>query len=303
MNDNIIETRGLTVYYGRQRGIINVDLQVRKGEIFGFLGPNGAGKTTAQRVLMDVIRPTGGSASIFGLDCQKQGLAIRKRVGYLPGELSLYPSMRADAFLHMLASLREKKVDRTFRHELYERLILDPSRRMKAYSQGNKQKIGIIAAFMDKPDLLILDEPTSGLDPMMQQVVMELMREAKADGRTVFISSHVLPEVQAVCDRVGIIREGKMIKTDQVENLTKQQFKRLQIRFRKTPPANAFAFDGVTEKRREGQVVTLEIGTSMEKFMEAAVPYGIEDIESLPVTLEEIFLAFYDSPREGGDDA
>ena len=303
MNDNCIEADGLTVFYGRQRGIIDVDLQVRNGEIFGFLGPNGSGKTTTQRVLMDVIRPTGGSACIFGLDCQKQGLAIRKRVGYLPGELSLYPSMKAEVFLQMLASLREKKVDRTFRDQLYERLKLDPSRKMKTYSQGNKQKIGIIAAFMNRPDLLILDEPTSGLDPMMQQVVMELIREAKADGRTVFISSHVLPEVQAVCDRVGIIREGRMIKVDQVENLTKQQFKRLQIRFRKSPPANAFAFDGVTEKGRDGQVVTLEIGEGMEKFMEVAVAYGIEDIETLPVTLEEIFLAFYDTHGERDNDA
>lgn len=303
MDDNIIETKGLTVYYGRQRDIIDVDLQVQKGEIFGFLGPNGAGKTTVMRVLMDVIRPTGGSASTFGLDCQKQGVATRKRIGYLPGELSLYPSMKADAFLHMLASLRERKVDRTFRQQLYERLNLDPSRRMKAYSHGNKQKIGIIAAFMGKPDLLILDEPTSGLDPMMQQVVMELVQEAKADGRTVLVSSHILPEVQAVCDRVGIIRDGKLIKTDQVESLTKQQFKRLQIRFRELPPANAFAFDGVTEKGRDGQVVTLEIGKGMDKFMEAAVSYGIEDIETLPVTLEEIFLAFYDNRHDGGNHA
>ncbi len=303
MEENIIETRALTVYYGRQRGIVDVDLQVRKGEIFGFLGPNGAGKTTIQRVLMDVIRPTRGSASIFGLDCQKQGVAVRKRIGYLPGDLSLYPGMKAHAFLHMLASLQEKKVDSTFRRQLYERLDLDPARKMKVYSRGNKQKIGVIAAFMGKPDVLVLDEPTSGLDPLMRQVVLELVREAKEDGRTVFFSSHNLPEVQDVCDRVGIIREGRLIKTDQVETLTKQQFKRLQIRFRELPPANAFAFDGVTEKGRDGHVVILEVGSGLDKFMEMAVPYGIEDIESLPVTLEEIFLAFYDNQPEGGNHA
>ena len=298
MNDNVIETTGLTVYYGRQRGIIDVGLQVQKGEIFGFLGPNGAGKTTVQRVLMDVIRPTDGCASIFGLDCQKQGVEVRKRIGYLPGELNLYPTMKADAFLHLLASLREKKVDRTFRHQLYERLDLDPSRKIKAYSRGNKQKIGIIAAFMAKPDLLVLDEPTSGLDPIMQQVVLELVQETKRDGRTVFFSSHNLPEVQAVCDRVGIIREGQLVRTDTVETLTKQQFKRLQIRFRESPPANAFAFDGITVKGRDGHVLTLEVRSGMDKLMEAAAPYGIEDIETLPVALEEIFLAFYDVQRE-----
>ena len=301
MNDNIIETEGLTVYYGRQRGIIDVDLQVQKGEIFGFLGPNGAGKTTAQRVLMDVIRPTGGRASVFGLDCQKQGVDIRKRVGYLPGELSLYPSMKADAFLHLLASLREEKVDRTFRQELYERLDLDPSRKMKAYSRGNKQKIGVIAAFMGKPDLLVLDEPTSGLDPIMQQVVLELVRETKDDGRTVFFSSHNLPEVQAVCDRVGIIREGQLVKTDTVETLTKQQFKLLQIRFRELPPANAFALDGVTERGRDGQAVTLEVKSGMDKLMETAASYGIEDIETFPVALEEVFLAYYDVQHKDKD--
>jgi ABC-2 type transport system ATP-binding protein len=210
MSQKIIETQDLTVYYGKHRGIVDVDLSVEKGEVFGFLGPNGAGKTTTQRVLIDVIRPTKGRATIFGLDCRKQGVSIRKRVGYLPGELSLYPNMRGRDFLHMLASLQEKKVERSYRQQLYERLNFDPTRKMKQYSHGNKQKIGIVAAFMGKPDLLILDEPTTGLDPLVQQIVMELVKEAKDDGRTVFFSSHILPEVQAVCDRVGIIREGQL---------------------------------------------------------------------------------------------
>ena len=303
MSDSIIETEGLTVYYGRQRGIVDVDLQVRQGEVFGFLGPNGAGKTTLQRVCLDVIRPTRGRASIFGLDCQKDGVAVRKRIGYLPGELSLYPGMKGEAFLQLLASLRDTKVDRSFRQQLIERLDLDPSRKMRAYSRGNKQKVGIIAAFMGKPDLLVLDEPTSGLDPLMQQVVLELVREARAEGRTIFFSSHNLPEVQAVCDRVGIIREGRLVRTDQVETLTHRQFKRLQNRFRELPPAKAFAFDSITETKRDGRVVTFEIGSNMTRFMEAAVPYGIEDIESLPVTLEEIFLAFYDSESKVGENA
>ena len=202
MSNNIIETDDLTFFYGKIRGIKNISLKVEKGEVFGFLGPNGSGKTTTQRVLIDIIRPTSGRARIFGLDCQQEGATIRRRVGYLPGELSLYPNMRGRKFLHMLASLQQKKVERRYLQRLCERLDLDPTRKMKEYSRGNKQKIGIVAAFMSKPDLHILDEPTSGLDPLVRQIVLELVKEARDEGRTVFFSSHILPEVQAVCDRV-----------------------------------------------------------------------------------------------------
>jgi ABC-2 type transport system ATP-binding protein len=300
MSNNIIETHDLTVYYGKHRGVVDVNLAVEKGEVFGFLGPNGAGKTTTQRVLMDLIRPTKGSASICGMDCQTDGVAIRKRIGYLPGELSLYPNMKGVDFLDILASLHEGQVEIRYRQELYERLDLDPTRKMKEYSHGNKQKIGIVAAFMGKPDLLVLDEPTTGLDPLVQQIVMELVTEAKADGRTVFFSSHILPEVQAVCDRVGIIREGKLIKTERVEILTKQQFKRVHLTFKQMPPADAFALDGVKESSREGQTVFLEVQRGLDKVMETAVQYGIEDIDTPPVTLEEIFLSFYDRDNNGG---
>jgi ABC-2 type transport system ATP-binding protein len=305
MSDNIIETNGLTVYYGKHRGIIDVNMSVHKGEVFGFLGPNGAGKTTTQRVMMDVIRPTRGQIFVFGKDCQKEGVAIRKRVGYLPGELSLYPNMKGRHFLNMLASLQEKTVERSYRRELYERLNLDPTRRMKEYSHGNKQKIGIVAAFMGKPDLLVLDEPTTGLDPLMQQIVMELVTEAKEEGRTVFFSSHILPEVQEVCDRVGIIREGQLIKTERVETLTKQQFKRLHLTLNQAPPVDAFAIEGVVETGREqvdgGQLIRLEIRHGLHLVMEAAVPFQILDIETPPVTLEEIFLTFYERGNAGAN--
>ncbi|MBK8024785.1 MAG: ABC transporter ATP-binding protein [Chloroflexi bacterium] len=300
MAGQLIETRGLTVYYGQHRGIEAVDLTVEQGEIFGFLGPNGAGKTTTQRALMDIIHPTSGSAHIFGLDCQRDGVAIRRRIGYLPGELNLYPSMKASGFLDMLSSLQDGAVDRRYRQQLCERLDLDPSRKMKEYSRGNKQKIGIVAALMNKPDLLILDEPTSGLDPLVQQTVMALIREVKADGRTVFLSSHILPEVQAVCDRVGIIRDGLLVKTERVEALTRQQFKRLTLTFRQPPPADAFALDGVAEAGREGSTVQLEVRENLSKVMEIAAAYGIEDIEAPHVTLEEIFLNFYGRTNHGG---
>ena len=302
MNETIVETHGLTVYYGKHRGILDVDLSIEKGEVFGFLGPNGAGKTTTQRVLMDVIRPTSGRASIFGLDCRKEGVAIRKRIGYLPGELSLYPNMRGRNFLHMIGSLQEKEIEPSYRQELYQRLDLDPSRKMKEYSHGNKQKIGIVAAFMGKPDLLVLDEPTTGLDPLVQQVVMDLVREAKAEGRTVFFSSHILPEVQAVCDRVGIIREGRLVKTERVETLTRRQFRRVHFQFESIPPADAFAIEGVTETERDGNMVMLEVrGAGVQQVLEAALRYRIEDIDTPPVTLEEIFLEFYDRQNQGGN--
>jgi len=294
MPNSIIATQDLTVFYGTHCGISNVNLSVEKGEVFGLLGPNGAGKTTIQRVLMDVIRPIKGRATIFGRDCRHEGVAIRKRIGYLPGEFSFYPNMKGSSFINLLASMQAKPVDRTYHQQLYERLDLDPSRKMKEYSRGNKQKIGVMAAFMGKPDLLILDEPTVGLDPLVQKVVLELVREARENGRTVFFSSHNLPEVQAICDRVGIIRRGQLIKTERVETLTKRQFKRLHLTLRRLPPTDAFALEGVTETGRDGQVVMLEIQQGMDKVMEKAVHYGVENIEILPVTLEEIFLAYYD---------
>jgi ABC-2 type transport system ATP-binding protein len=281
MTSHVIETHALTVHYGKHRGIQDINPAVAHGEVFGFLGPNGAGKTTTQRVLLDIIHPTSGRAIIFGCDSQQDGVEIRKRVGYLPGELNLYPGMTASNFLNMLASLQANVIDKTYRQQLYDRLNLDPSRKMKEYSRGNKQKIGIVAAFMGKPDLLILDEPTSGLDPLVQQTVMELVREVKHDGRTVFFSSHILPEVQAVCDRVGIIRDGELI-------------------FQQTPPADAFVMEGVTETGRDGAMVMLEIRSNFPKLMETAARYGITDVESPHVTLEEIFLNFYDRPHNGG---
>ena len=303
MPNYIIATQDLTVFYGTHCGISDVNLSVEKGEVFGLLGPNGAGKTTIQRVLMDVIRPIKGRATIFDLDCRHEGVVIRKRIGYLPGEFSFYPNMKGSSFINMLASLQAKPVDRAYHQQLYERLDLDPSRKMKEYSRGNKQKIGVMAAFMGKPDLLILDEPTVGLDPLMQKVVLELVREARENGRTVLFSSHNLPEVQAICDRVGIIRRGQLIKTERVETLTKQQFKRLHLTLHRSPPIDAFTLEGVTETGRDGQVVMLEIRQGLDKVMEKAVHYGVENIEILPVTLEEIFLAYYDLENNERDRA
>jgi ABC-2 type transport system ATP-binding protein len=252
-------------------------------------------------VILDIIHPTKGRATLFGLDSQKDGLAIRERISYLPGELSLYPSMKANYFLDLLGSLQKNKLDESYREQLLERVDLDPSRKMKEYSHGNKQKIGVVAAFMGKKELIILDEPTIGLDPLVQQTVLELVQEVKEEGRTVFISSHNLKEVQAVCDRVGIIQNGELIKTEKVETLISQQLKRLEINFRKEPPHDAFVIEGVKEISREGSLVMFEIRRGLDILMEKAVPYGIEDIETKSVSLEEIFLSFYGPGNKGNE--
>jgi len=296
----IIQTNNLSVYYGTHCGIKDLNLSVQKGEVFGFLGPNGAGKTTTLRAILDIIHPTKGSATLFDLDSQKDGVAIRERISYLPGELSLYPSMKASYFLDLLGSLQKNKLNKSYLEQLLERVDLDPSRKMKEYSHGNKQKIGVVAAFMGKKDLFILDEPTIGLDPLVQQTVLELVKEAKDEGRTVFFSSHNLKEVQAVCDRVGIIQNGELTRTEKISTLIIQQLKRLEINFKKEPPHDELAIEGVKELSRDGNLILFEVSQHLDKLMEKAVPYGIIEIETKPVSLEEIFLAFYGPHNKGG---
>lgn len=293
MSDKVIETTGLTVYYGKQRGIKDVNLTVEKGEAFGFLGPNGAGKTTTQRVLLDVIRPTAGRAAIFGLDSRAQGVELRRRVGYLPGELALYKDMRTDRFFEMYEYLRGANGVKGYWRELAGRLDLDTGRQIGKLSRGNKQKVGVVAAFMNRPDLLILDEPTGGLDPLVQQTVLDMVREVKADGRTVFFSSYILPEVQAVCDRVGIIRQGELVATQRVEELIAARLNRLTMVFAEMPPAGTFDLPGVTETARSDRRLTLEVRENLPQVLAAAARHSVQDIETHNVSLEEIFLDFY----------
>ena len=299
MTNHVIETQDLTVYYGKHRGILDVNLTVEKGEVFGFLGPNGAGKTTTQRVLLDVFPPTKGRASVFDLDCQKDGVQIRKHIGYLPGELALYANMKARDFFKMYEYLRKDKGSNGYWRELAERLDLDTNRKISQFSRGNKQKVGVVAAFMNKADLLILDEPTGGLDPLVQKTVLELVRETKAEGRTVFFSSHILSEVQAICDRVGIIRDGQLVATQRVEDLFAQRMNRMTLIFEGSPPAGAFQIDGVEEMDLTQQSITLEVRENLPLVLETAAKHNVMDIETHNISLEEIFLAYY-SKEEGG---
>ena len=280
-------------YASGLRALNGIDLTIRKGEIFALLGPNGAGKTTTQRVLLDVIRPTSGQGTIFGLDCRQQGVELRRRVGYLPGELALYTNMKGSQFFEMVEYLRGENGSRGYWRELAERLELDTSRTIGKLSRGNKQKVGVVAAFMSRPELLILDEPTSGLDPLVQQTVLEFVREVKDDGRTIFFSSHILPEVQAVCDRVGIIREGRLVTTQRVEALITQQINRLKLTFAQLPADGVFDIDGVSKLQHSEQTITLEVRDNLPQVLAAAAKHDIQDIETINVSLEEIFLTYY----------
>jgi ABC-2 type transport system ATP-binding protein len=292
MTKQVIETRDLTMYYGRHRGIEDVNLSIQQGEVFGFLGPNGAGKTTTLRVLLDVIRPTAGQAFLFGMDSRQQSREIHQKIGYVPGELSLPNHLTAQQFFDVLAGVRGLE-DTRYQQALCERLGLDPSRRIREFSRGNKQKVGLVAALMHRPELLILDEPTTGLDPLVQRNVLELVRETRNEGGTVFFSSHILSEVQTVCDRVGVIREGRLIAVQRVADLIKRKFRRLRLTLEQEPAAALFDMDGVQEIDRFDNTITLQIHNGLQAVMGAALNCGLRDLEELPVTLEEIFMAYY----------
>jgi ABC-2 type transport system ATP-binding protein len=292
----IILTDGLTKSYGRHRGIADLGLEVRSGEVFGFLGPNGAGKTTTIRILMDLIRPTSGSAWLFGLDPRRDGEEIRQRASYLPGELALYEHMKADDHVRYIASLRGH--DGADVSALAERLGADLSRKIGELSKGNKQKVGLIQAFMGRPELLLLDEPTGGLDPLVQHEVHALVSEASGEGRTVFLSSHNLPEVEALCDRVAIIREGRLLAVEHIEALKARALRRLEIHFGTPVAATEFErLPGVKDVVARDGVVRCTVVGDIDAVIKAAARYKVVNVVSHEPSLEEIFLAFY----EGSD--
>ena len=289
----VIHTDRLTKSYGPHRGVIDIDLEVVEGEAFGFLGPNGAGKTTTIRVLLDHIRPTGGSATVFGIETTADPVAIHRRIGYLPGEFSLYDKLTGGQTIEYFANLRGG-VDRTYQQDLIARLDVDPSRKFKEYSKGNKQKIGLVVALQHRPDLLILDEPTSGLDPLVQQTFYEIIREAKGEGRTIFLSSHILSEVEKTADRVAIIREGRLVKVDRVEALRDLAHHQVELRFVGDPPMGAFAaLPGVSDITAEDNILRMRVSGSITPVVREAANYELVDFVSREPSLEETFLAQY----------
>jgi ABC-type multidrug transport system ATPase subunit len=289
----VIHTERLTKTYGIHRGITEVDLDVEAGEIFGFLGPNGAGKTTTMRLLLDLIRPTSGRAEVFGIETTKDPVAIHRRVGYLPGEFDLYDRLTGADTITYFSNLRGG-VDAGYVAELIERLDLDPSRRFKEYSKGNKQKVGLVVALQHRPDLLILDEPTAGLDPLIQQAFFEIVREAKADGRAVFLSSHIIAEVDRTCDRVAIIREGRLVQVDRIEAIRQLAFHHVELTFSRPVPAAVFTeIDGVSEVEVDGDVIRMRVNGPIGKVIALAASHGLIDVISREPNLEDVFLAQY----------
>jgi ABC-2 type transport system ATP-binding protein len=299
----VIETQKLTKSYGSHRGIVEVDLVVQDGEVFGFLGPNGAGKTTTIRTLLDLIRPTSGSARVFGIESSADPVAIHRRVGYIPGEFTLYDRLTGSQTLEYFANLRGG-VDPAYQRSLVERFELDPSRRFKEYSKGNKQKVGVIIALQHRPELLILDEPTSGLDPLVQQTFFVTLREAVGAGATVFLSSHILSEVEKGADRVAIIRDGRIVKTDTVEGLRDLAHHQVELRFAGPVPAAEFeGLPGVSDLVADDHVLRMRVAGAITPVVRAAARYELLDFVSREPSLEETFLAQYgQAPVEANAD-
>ena len=304
MTNPIIEIKGLTKSYGGKRGIVDVSLDVAEGEVFGFLGPNGAGKTTTIRLLMALLHADAGSARIAGLDCWQQSVEIKRLIGYVPGEPSLDPNLTGGQILEYFGHLRGG-VDKAYLKQLIKRLDLDPNRKFRQYSTGNKRKVVLIQAFMHRPRLLILDEPTSGLDPLNQQEFDGMVLDARDEGRTVFLSSHVLSEVEKTCTRVGIIREGSLVKVGDIADLKDIKRYEITISFAHPVPAGAFEkLDGVVEVEtlNNGSAVRLAMQGAADAVIKAAAQYPVVSLTSYEPSLEDVFLRFYEGdepkPRE-----
>lgn len=297
-----IRTFGLTKSYGERRGVFDLDLEVRPGEIFGFLGPNGAGKTVTIRLLLDLIRPQNGRAEIFGLDSRRDAVAIHQRVGYLPGELALEPRLTGRQILTYLGNLRGG-VEWSFVEQLARRLELDLDQRFGEYSRGNKQKVGLVQAFMHRPRLLVLDEPTGGLDPLHQETVMEFVREARDEGgSTVFFSSHILAEVQALCERVGFIREGHLVQLAPVDELPGMNTYTVEAEVAdRLNPKELSSIKGVSNITVDGKSVTCMVRGDMAPLIQALAAHQPHRLVSREPSLNEVFLHLYGATAgEGG---
>jgi len=293
-----IETEGLTKDYGQHRGLFGLNLEVVQGEAFGYIGPNGAGKTTTLRLLMDLLRPDSGRASILGMDTQHDGVKIRALTGYLPGESPEYPNHTGERILDLLAHLRGG-VDPKRVTDLAKRFDLDLHRKYRTYSHGNKQKVWLIQAFMHDPQLLFLDEPTTGLDPLMQQIFRDLVKEARERGATVFLSSHVLPEVQEICDRIGVVHDGMLRQVGTMEELRISHIRRIDATVRNAIDSEHFAkIPGVADVVVSDHRLRCTVTGAMEPLLDALVPAVVVSLDSTEMSLEEIFLSQYGQPAQ-----
>ena len=300
MADLAIHTEQLTKMYGKRRGLAGLDLSVDTGEVYGFLGPNGAGKTTTIRILLDLIRPTSGRVELLGGDRRRDGVALRRRIGYLPGDFIVDGKQTVTELLTYLGNLRGG-VPRERVTTLAGRLDLDLSAKIRSLSKGNRQKVGVVQAFMHQPELLILDEPTSGLDPLLQQTFLDMVREARTAGQTVFMSSHVMSEVQQTADRVGIVREGVLVAVERVEDLRERGVRRVEIHFEDPVTVEEFAdLPGVSDVTLTGDVLRCRLDGRADPLVKAAAKHTVIGLLSEEPDLEELFVTYY---RGAPDDA
>ena len=295
-----IETHGLTKDFGNARGLFDLDLEVGEGEVLGYLGPNGAGKSTTIRVLMDLIHATSGTATIFGLDSHRDAVAVKRLVGYVPGELPNFGSLRGKQIAVYMAGLRGGQVDEALVENICRRFDIDLGQRFREYSRGNKQKLAILLGFMHRPKLLILDEPTGGLDPLNQQEFNKLIRETREGGATIFLSSHILSEVEHISDRVAIIREGRLVRVSRLDELHDIRFHQVEILFAADPPVAAIkAAEGVDQVEADDQRVRCVVRGSFEPLIKAIADAHVVNLSSHEPSLEEVFLTYYRGDRTG----
>ncbi len=295
-----IKTEGLTKHYGDVKALVDLDLEVNTGEVFGFLGPNGAGKTTTIRSLLHFVFPTSGTATVLGMDVATNAVEIRSRVAYMPSEYSLYPKLTGAENLTYLANLRGG-MDKAYVTSLAERLEVDLTRKVSDLSTGNKQKVGLIQAFMSKSELVVLDEPSTGLDPLMQQELQAMIREVREDGRTVFLSSHSLAEVERVADRVGILRSGHLVVVERVDALKRKAIRRIDLEFDEPVEAAVFeGTDGVRSIEARGNTVVVSFEGSVTALLRTALDHNVVNVNSREADLEQIFLDYY---HGNGNDA
>lgn len=294
---NVIEMKQVTKVFGSNRALDGLDLAVKSGEVFGFIGPNGAGKSTAIRALLGMLRATDGTATIFGKDVWRDAVAIHRRVAYVPGDVNLWPQLTGGEVIDLFASL-QGTVNEKKREELLVRFQLDPTKKCRAYSKGNRQKVALVAAFASDAELFLLDEPTSGLDPLMEKVFQQCVAEVKAEGKTVLLSSHILSEVEKLCDRVGIIRQGRLIECGTLDELRHLTRMRLTVETR-VPIESLAVWQGVHDVVRTEAGWTFHADSDkMEAIMQQLGEHGIQRIESAPPTLEDLFMRHYEESVE-----
>lgn len=288
----VIKSRGLTKYYGDVLGISDLDLDVYKGEIMGFLGPNGAGKTTTIRCFLGLLKKTSGTVKIFGMDSHEGSRKIRDKTGYLPGDFGLFEDLKVKSNLKYFLSLSDVKSEEKML-SLSNRLDLDLDRKVKELSKGNKQKVGLVQALMADQDLIILDEPTAGLDPLMQQEVYDILKEEKSEGKTIFMSSHILAEVEQICDRVAIIRKGELQVVEDIESLQSKMGKKLTVEFMEDVDVELFQMAGVTDVEKEDSKISLIVTENLDQVIKKVSNYRITNMTLETFSLEQLFLSYY----------